>query len=283
MRRSRVTAIVLGSLCIAFAARGGLACTSFSSDSESAEGGPATDGASIEDRAEAEPVDAGPDVIVATRGCAVIDATFCDDFDDGKPLSDRWGKNIEGDASIDRSDARARSAPASLRVASASAATPYGALLAARVPTFTDQFFMAFDVLFVVAPSGGNFLLESHLTPTAGDSARNDAVGPTLAIFPADNPKDGIELRAWNWLSNEPRGFLLANIPLLVWTHIETSIRPSATGTSTLRFVVDGVPQERIVPSEARAETDTPSIFLGGRSGGSVLEMYYDNVIIDAR
>ena len=288
-KKGRRSAVVGVAVCATLAFGAGIACTSFSGEPDAADGGgpgpdgagPTAPGADAGGAGDGDPSEPAKDAGLGTRGCAAVDATFCDDFDDGAPLSKRWATALDGDASISLSDAYARSAPNSLRVVS-SGSQSYGAVVSARVPTFTDQFFMSFDVLFVVAPTNGNFLLQSQLTPTAGDSARNDSVGPSLVAFPPDNPKDGVELRAWNWSSNETRGFFLANVPLLTWVHIETSIRPATAGTSTVSFVVNGVPQQRTVPSEARTEVTVPAIFLGGRSGGSLLELYYDNVVIDA-
>jgi hypothetical protein len=229
---------------------------------------------------DADP-DAKADAPPSPTGCAFVDAEFCDDFDLGEPLSVRWtSKSIQGDASIDPSDAQARSAFVSLRGESVQPEA-FLALLLKSLPTYADRFTLTFDVLFAVAPTGGTFLVQGGLTRTAGNN--NDAIGPTIAAFPGAS--GGVEITAFNWTPfSGQKGVSLATVAVGKWTHVVASVRRDVEdggATSTVGYVVDGVPFTRVVPWEAAAVL--PGLFVGPQSGGAMVEVYFDNVTMDTR
>jgi hypothetical protein len=226
--------------------------------------------------------DTAADADAQPSGCAFVDAEFCDDFDHGEPLNVRWSaKLVQGDASVDPSTMRARSGLVSLRAEGLAPPAAFLAMLHKQVPAYADRFFLAFDILFASAPPNGTFLAQGGLTPTYGNN--NDAIGPMIAAFPADA---GVEITAFNWIpfAGGQRGERLAIVQVGTWVHVEAFVRRDVEdggATSTLRYVVDGVPFTRVVPFEAAAVA--PAVAVGLQSGGSSVLVYYDNVVIDAR
>lgn len=257
------------------------ACTSFGTD----DGNGGSDAGSVDERS-VSPIGDGAveaandrDSAPLATSCSGVDATFCDDFDHGDPLGKRWRLTApDNDASIEVSDARARSAPASLRIVQASGDGSFLAELTTDVPTFVERFSMSFDLLFVEPPTGGTFLVESHLTPKSSDEDRNNVVGPHLAAFPV---KQGAELRAWNWQSTDGFGEPIGIVKVGEWTHITMSFAPTSTGMALSTYAVGMLPaMTRIVPSEGAVAA--PSLALGARSGSSRTSIHYDNIVIDA-
>lgn len=272
--------IALTSLACAVAMSAASACTSFGTD----DGSGGADAGGGEERTTPvadSAVDAANDQDSArfTTSCAMVDATFCDDFDHGEALTKRWRTTApDNDASLEVSDARARSAPFSLRIRQASQDASFGAELTADVPSFVERFSMSFDILFVEEPTGGTFLVETHLTPKSSDQDKDNVVGPHLAAFPV---KDGVELRAWNWSSGDGFGEPIGTVMVGQWTHISMSFEPASAGRAISAYQIDGMPRiTRDVASEGAVAS--PSLALGARSGSSHTNIHYDNVVIDA-
>jgi hypothetical protein len=274
----------LTSLACALAMGAASACTTFTSDE------PAGTGDAGGDENQAPGLDGGASEAAADGdaarrpgSCPGVDATFCDNFDHGEPLGNRWRfGGITADASLGVSDASARSAPLSLRIFQERADASFIAQLAEDVPTFVDRFFMSFDLLYVELPTGGTFLLETKLTPLSEDQNQSNAVGPRLAAFPVTA---GVELRAWNWADTAGGAFgqSIGRIMVGQWTHVEISFQPSpdSAGFSLETFSVGGNESvTRKVASELAVAK--PSLFLGARSGMSRTNIHFDNVVIDA-
>lgn len=271
--------IVLTSIASAVAMSAASACTSFGTE----DGGPGADAAGGDERTAPEAdsaVDATSEQDSARIvACAMVDATFCDDFDHGDPLTKRWRSTPpDNGSSLDVSDAHARSAPASLRVLQPAEGTSFGAELTADLPSFVERFSMSFDILFVDKPTGSGFLVEAQLTPKSSDGDRDDVVGPRLAAYPV---KDGVELRAWNWKSNDGLGVPVGTVMVGQWAHVTLSFAPASSGRALSAYEVEGSPRmTRDVASEGAVVS--PSVLLGARSGSSRTNVHFDNVVIDA-
>lgn len=228
-------------------------------------------------------VDGGGDARLPT-GCSFVDAEFCDDFDHGDPFSVRWSflGNPQGRCSLATSVAQALSGTTSVRVESLGneAGTPVDVELGKRLPSFQGEYSVSFDVLFKVAPTGGVFLLQGALTPTYGNN--NDAVNPMIAAFPADG--GGVDITAFNLRPfTGTNGELLVTVPLNEWTHVEASVRRDVDAAATdVRYRATGGPLvTRQIATEAPSAM--PTTFVGISSGGTVVELFIDNVVMDTR
>lgn len=216
----------------------------------------------------------------AFKGCAVIDAELCDDFEHGEAFAVRWSSlATQGMATVALSSEFARSGQFSVRAESLDDdAGPIDVMLQKLLPAFKGDFYVAFDVYFRVAPSKGVFIFQTTLTPTFGN--QNDAVNPMIAAF--DVGDGGVEVSAFNLMFNAI-GRPLGIVQLNTWHRLEARVRRDAdAATTTEQFQLEGYPLvTKQVPTEAPGPS--PSARIGLNSGGTITEVFFDNVVIDSR
>lgn len=238
------------------------------------------DGGQLDARADS--ADAAEAAVFA--GCTLVDADLCDDFDHGEGFPVRWSFMVtpQGPCSLTTSTAESLTKPSSLRVESLSndAMAAVSVALQKNLPGFVGELSASFDVFFKVAPTGGTFLLQPFLTPTYPNN--NDAVNPFIAAFPNDG---GVMITAFNLVPfTGDKGEPLAYVPVGKWTHVELSVRRDVDAASTVEtFTVEnGV---GTVTRKVATETPVavPAAFVGIQSGGSIVEVFFDNVVMKTR
>jgi hypothetical protein len=254
------------------------------------DGGGGGEGGVADARLEATPedgsiLDGGDADARVSTSCALVDAEFCDDFDHGQPFSVRWSslQGPQGPCSLATSMAEARSGLTSVRVESLT--DPQNVAVAVALgkvfPAFQGNYSVSFDVLFKVAPNNGVFVFQGGLTPTYGNN--NDAVNPMIAVFGADDG-GSVDITAFNLRPfSGNQGELLANVPLGQWVHVEASVRRDADAAATnVRFrAAGGTVVTRQIATEA--PVTTPGVSIGLNSGGVMVELFIDNVVMDTR